>query len=245
MKLKYILLLIAAALVLAGSFFLPNAVAAVNDSRRLNNYNLIDSESISFYSAPELSLPDQISLVANPNTELLTLKTGQAMDYDSACAKAITELERFFDGSPYMLDYSGQIVEECSAVFIIDSENPSVSMMVWELLLTDKYENAVNLTIDDETGVILKMIFKRGDDNGLAPDDRNNASNTGQSDEKFITTAIRLAEMMAVYYELPVALADYQFSGSLAYYRADMYAGTKVISMFGVVRTTGFTTNEK
>ena len=245
MKLRHYLLLTAAALLLAGSFFLPNAVAAVTDSRRLNNYIMIDSQSISFETAPELDLPDRISLVASPDTETLPLKTGQVMDDPQARETAISELKKLLSGSPLTFVLEGKAITECSAAFMINSEDPSINMIIWELELTDRFGNAMTMIMDDETGVVLKIIFSWGDESKNNDGGVRGAMSFGQSDEEFYDTVLLMAKAMAGYYGVPVTLADYQFSGSLAYYRADMFGSGKVISMFGIVRSTGLTMNEK
>ena len=251
MKLKilrhpiYVLLLTAAALVLAGSFLLPNMVARITDSRRLDKLVTIDSQSISFDTMPELALQARIAFVASPNTENLALKTGQVMDYETACDKALGELERFFSGGPFKLVFDKLVVEDCEAAFVIDTENPSVNIIIWELAVSDPLGNAVNLTIDDETGVILKLIYRLGNNSYIASSGLNNAIGAGQSDEDLNTMAIRLTEMMASYFGLPIILADYKYSGSLAYYRADVLSNDDEVPMYGVVRAAGFTMNEK
>lgn len=245
MRIKNFLLLAAAVMVLAGSFFLPNTVAGITDARRLDNYVTVDSQSVSFERAPELALPERIALVASPNTEKLALKTGQAMDYESACKKAAGELERFFNDGPFKFDFGRLAVEECGAAFVIDSGNPSVNLIVWELVISDSFGNTVTMSLDDETGSILKLIYWWESSENIYAGGLDNAISSIQADKAFNTTAIRISEMMASYYGLPVELADYQFSGSLAYYRADMLGGGEVISMFGVVRATSFTMNEK
>ena len=245
MKVRNYLLIAAAALLLAGSFFLPNTVAAVTDSRRLNNVVMIDSQSISFDTTPELDLPDRISLVASPNTETLPLKTGQALDGEQARGKAVGELERLLRGGPLEFSFDGRVISECAAAFMIDSEDPSINMIIWELELTDRFGNSMSVTMDDETGVVLKIIYSCGDRSVNGAGALPGEAGFGYTDEEFNETALRMAEMMSGYYRLPVTLADYQFSGSLAYYRADMFGGGKVISMFGVVRSNGLTMNEK
>lgn len=245
MKIRHYLLLTAAALLLLSSFFLPNAVAVVTDSRKLDNYVMIDSQSISFETAPELDLPDRISLVASPNTETLPLKTGQAMDDYLAREIAVRELESLLRGSPLTFAFDGKVVDECSAAFMIDTEDPSINMVVWELALTDRFGNTMAVALDDETGVVLKIIYSCGNGNLSGIAGLKESLNFGQSDEEFYDTALRMTQTMAEYYGLPVTLADYQYSGSLAYYRADMFGGGKVISMFGIVRATSLTMNEK
>ena len=245
MKVKHYLLLIAAALLLAGSFFLPNAVAAITDSRRFDSFIMVDSQRISFETAPELDLPDRISLVASPNTETLPLKTGQEMNGAQARDKALDELERLLRDSPMEFVFSGKVIDECSAAFMINSEDPSISMIIWELEVSDRNGNSITAIMDDETGVMLKIIFSWGSGSTDELSIQKEAMSFGHTDEEFYGTALKMAETMAEYYGLTVTLADYQFSGSLAYYRADVFGGGKVISMFGIVRSNGLTMNEK
>jgi len=238
MKIWHYLILIAVAVLLVGSFFLPNAVAGVTDSKRLENLIMVDSQSISFDSAPELDLPERLTLIANPNTEILPLKTGNAMDADAAKLRINQELERLFLGSPFQFDFRGHTVEESLASLVIDSKVPTHNMIVWELVLIDSSENSVTATLDDETGLILKLIYKLGNKG-------NAIIVTGSSDDAFYSAAQSLAEMMKKYYGFPVTLADYEYSKKLAYYRADLFGGGRVIPMYGAVRASSFTINER
>ena len=245
MKIRYYLLLVAAALIVVGSFFLPNAVAAITDSRRLDNYVMTDTQSISFDAAPDLDLLDRLSLVASPNTETMPLKTAQVMTISQAYEIAVKELKSLLRGSPIDFDFYAHSADECSAAFIIDADDPSVNMIIWELELTDLAGNILVVTMDDETGTILKLIYRWGETEIDGPGFSNKEVGFGNTDKEFYDTVYRMSINMAEYYGLPVALADYQYSGSLAYYRADMYGGSQVISMFGVVRSTSLTMNEK
>ena len=244
MRLRRTLALIAAALLFIGSFFLPNAAAGVTDARRLNNINMIDTQSVIIDAVPGLSLSERIELTANPNAELVAWKSGNIMNEETAEERAIQELARFFSGGSFAFDYLKCSLEDISAVFIIDPEAPTASIIVWELTLVDANENMAIVTMDDETGYITKIIFRQG---------RGNQSDTAtvfqqtptRTDEELYATAMLLTELMAEYYGLRVILADYHFSGSISYYRADIHDDGRVIPMFGVVRALSFTTNER
>jgi len=246
MRLRRIMLLSAVVLMLICCFFLPNAVAGFTDMSTLDNYIMIDSESVSFDFEPELSLSERISLVANQKTEILTLKSGQVMNYETAGGRAAQELLRFFRGSSFAFDFNRHVVENGAASFIYVTGDPSVSMIIWEFYLVDPFGNAATITIDDETGVMLKLIYTQGSLNlGLfGPADANN---TEPSDEELNVAAIRLVEMMATYYGQPVIIGDYQYSvsRSLGYYRADLSEGGVTVPMYGVVRESSFTMNER
>ena len=244
-NLKRNLALIAAALLLIGSFLLPNAVAAITDRRRLDNITTIDSQSVVFNSIPSLSLVDRLTLVANPNAELIAWKSGNVMDAESAERKAIQEFSRFLRDSQYEFDFFSCSAAEISAVFIIDTENPAVSMIVWELILTDKRENMATVTVDDETGVIIKIIYREGRS-------AQNGTGTGNQsiehiDETLRDSAFGLVKLMAEYYDMEITLADYQIraNGGLSYYRGDLTSGSMILPMFGVVRASGFSMNER
>ena len=240
MKIKHYLALAAVALILAGSFLLPNAVAGVTDLRRLDSLTLIDSQSISFDFSPELSLPERIALTASPYTERLPVITGNSMQEETAGARAARELARFFGGGPFELDYSELSFDEGSAVLIIDAAAPEQNMIIWEFELQDPAGNTVTVAIDDETGIIVRLIYVLGGSGPIMETETFRSQ-----DERFFAAANNLADMMKSYYGVPVELADYQFSGSLSYYRADIDNGGQIIPMYGVVRAMNFTMNER
>ena len=243
MKLRRYLPLAAAALGLIGSFFLPSAVAGVMDARRLDNLIIIDSQSISFDAVPELSLPERIALVSSPNTEILPLVTGQVMEKETAEVRAARELARFFRGGPFELVTDESTVEAGSAAFVIDSEDPSTNMIIWEFKILDRHNNEATVTIDDETGMILKLIYQQGN-SSEEPRMQANDSENGSND-RMHETVLQLSEIMTGYYGHPVDIGDYQDSVNLAYYRADLISSGPVVLMYGVVRAAGFTMNER
>ena len=244
LKIKHYLLLTAVALGLIGSFLLPNAVAGIMDARRLDNLILVEAQSIEVNADPELSLQKRITLVASSSAEVLVLATGRAMERETAEDRAVQELSRFFKESPFEFTIDEYTVEEAVTGFIINSEDPSESMITWEFRILDRYENEATITIDDETGVILKMIYRKGNGvHGIAGSSNNSPS--GLSDEETLNTALQLTEMMTEYYGLPVGLGDYEFRSNFAYYMAYMSGGSLSIPMYGVVRASGFTMNER
>jgi len=241
MKIRHYLLLGAMALTLIGSFFLPNAVAGVTDGRRLDNLTMIDSQSISFEAAPELNVFGRIALVANSNTEVLPLKTGTEMDFDEASEKARQELARFSKNDAWKLDYGKYSLEDGEVALVIDTFFPTRSLIAWEMTLADPSGNSVAVVIDDETGSILRLVQR-----WASATDSPVAKGAGKPmDEELYEAAKGLTEMMTEYYGFYVALADYQFSDSLSYYKAEIYDGGLIIPMYGVVRATGFTMNER
>ena len=243
MKLWRNYVLIAAALVVVGSIFLPNAAAGITDAKRLNNLNMVDSQSISFDAVPELSLPERIALVSSPDTEIMAWKSGQVMDFDAACAKVSRELKRFFSNSSFAFDFGSLVIEEGAAEFIIDSGNLAVNMIIWVFSMHDKLENTATVILDDETGLIMKIIYRQASISILNASEIVTGNRPSQSNEEFDATAHRLVDLMAEYYDLSVTLADYELEG-IAYYRADIIGAGKVIPMYGVIKVSGFSMNE-
>ena len=244
MKLKRNLAVIAASLLLTGSFFLPNAVAGITDSGRIDNLTTIDAQTISFDAVPDLSLPDRIVLMANKNTEIMALSSGNVMDEETAGSRVVTELSQFFSGSLYGFEMRSCTVQESSAAFVIDPENPTFNMIIWELTIADALENTALVIMDDETGRIIKIVYKQGMRTG-SMSAGNDMPPPVLSNMELHRNALRLTELMAAYYDLPIILGDYHFNGRYSYYRADFADGNRVISMFGVVTSTGFTMNER
>ena len=241
MKMRHYVALAIAVLIITGSFFLPDAVAGVTDMRRLDNLVLVDSQRINFDTAPELSLAERIALAANGGAEILPLNTGNAMDSETAEERAVAETARFFHGGVFDFNYNNVQVSEGSPSLIIDTLAPTSYMIIWEFEIIDDSGNVVTIILDDEKGVIVRLIYRLGNrDNALITLNRFESQ-----DELFLTAARRLSEMMSAYYGASVTLGDYQFSGSLSYYRLDMTEGGLVVPMYGVVRATSFTINER
>ena len=224
------------------SFFLPNIVAGVADSGKLDTVTVIEAQSVSFNNDPEFSMPERIALNASSKTEVLALSTGQSMGEEAAEARAIRELSRFLRGGPFVFDADECTADNNSVSFVVDSDDPSANMIIWEFTLTDRYENEMIITIDDETGVILKLIYRQGKTPAILG---NPAMQTDQQDIDYNSLASRLCEMMSAYYGIDISFGDFTRGKNLAYYRADMHGAGPVIPMYGVVRSTGFTMNEK
>jgi len=241
MKIKHYLMLGAAALAMITGFFLPNAVAGVMDGRRLDNLTMIDSQSVSFDAAPELGLFSRIAIAANSSSEVFPLKTGTVMDFEAASKTVSRELEKFSKNKALGLEYSKYTLEDGAASLMVDSFAPTRSLIVWEMTLADPSGSALTVVIDDETGAILRLVQKWAS----AADSKVASGSQEPTDERLYAAAQGLTEMMTAYYGYQVELADYQFSGSLSYYKADITDGGLRVPMYGVVRATGFTMNER
>ena len=223
-------------------FFLPNAVAGVMDGRMFDNLTMIDAQSISIDMNLSLSLADRIALAVNPTSEVLDLETGQAMERETAEARLTQELERFFAGSPFVFAADGCTITEGSAAFVIDAENPTTNMIVWNFTALDPDRNEAVVTIDDETGLILKIIYRQWSDEVLTAESESGA---GISYEDMNSAALQLIKLLTEYYGLTVRLGDFELGANLAYYRADIYSTGIAVAMYGVIRPTGFTVNER
>ena len=243
MNLKRNLVIIAAVLLLVCGFFLPNAVVSVTDSRRLGNITMIDSQSVVHESTPTLSLPERLALAANKEAELIGWISGNVMDEVDAERKAILELNRFLRNTQFEFDFRAYTTQESTAIFIIDPEFPTVNMVVWELTIVDKEENTAIITIDDETGAILRIIFRQ--EHRIQHEESAGDSPANLTEEELRANASMLVETMAEYYGLQIELADFATGRNQAYYRADVAEPGRYVRMFGVVREAGFTMNER
>ena len=230
MKLKRYIPLAAVTLGLIGSFFLPSAVASVMDARRLDNFILIDVQSVSFGEDIEMSIPERLALAASPRAEVQYLAAGQVMGLETAESQAVQELTRFLRGTPFEIAVDEIVVEDVTVAFVIDTEEPSVNMITWELVVLDQSANMAIITIDDETGVILKLIYQMGSDT-LNPGGSEEEDTHPTPGDMMHRTARQIADMMAEYYGLNIGFGDYQLNGDIAYYRADMFEGGTFIPM--------------
>jgi len=241
MKMRHYISLAAAALVIIVSFFLPNAVAGITDMRRLDTLVMMESQRINLEAAPELTLTERIALAASSNADVLPLNTGNVMNGETAAQRAVAETTRFFRGGVFEFIASSLNVSTGMVSLMIDTLEHARYMIIWEFDITDAAGNSITVVLDDETGVIVRLIYRRNYMQGPLLIGAEYA----QREEMFYTAAHSLSEMMAEYYGVSVVLGDYQFSGSLSYYRADISESGLVIPMFGVVRLGSFTINER
>ena len=253
MSLRRNIVLSIAAIVLVCSFFMPNGVAGIMDSRRLDNLTIIDTQRFNFEVVSELSLMQRIALAASTSAEIMAIETGQVMEMEAAGSMAVSELVRFIGGSGIAVEASEYVVQSGSAVFVIDSADPSVNMIMWDFTLSDNHSSQVTLTIDDETGVILKMIYQSNADilsEEIVEEVISGSTffeSADPSGDVMRTAALVLTEMMTAYYGRPVSLTAYELavSGTLAYYMAELRGDGVDTPMFGVIRANGFTMNER
>ena len=230
---------------LALSFFMPNVTAYIMDFGTLDNIAVFETQSISFDLELKLSLPERVALAASPSAEMLSLATGQALNTETAKTRAIRELEKFFSEGDFEFDTSDCMAEDAAPMFIIESENPAINMIVWEFRIFDKNFNEVIATIDDETGTMLKLIYQRSRYTGNSDNTAVAETNARLSVDEMYDASQKLTDMMTEYYGVPVRLGDYQFGTNMVYYRGDMYGRGLVIPMYGVVRNNSFSINEK
>jgi hypothetical protein len=175
---------------------------------------------------------------------MLALTTGQVMGTDTARTRAIRELDRFFKGGFCDFVVDNCTVESYSVMFVIDAEDPTSNIIVWEYKMVDRLSNEVIVSIDDETGMIIRLIYQLGKGT-LHQAGSGGGSPTGMSEDDIRAAAAHISEMMTSYYGTPVRLGDFMLSGNIAYYRGDMYNAGAVIPMYGVVRANSFTINER
>ena len=224
--------------VIIGCFFLPSTVAGIMDRQSLGKLIITDSSSISYEATPDLPLTSQLRLMANTNAESAQLKTGKNMDSEAAFRKVMTELRWFDKGGELGFDYASCSATEIQAGFVIHTEDPSINMIIWLFQLVDAEGNTLAVVIDDETGLIMHMFYRRG----VTKAEPRLAEGYGDAElEKF---AYRLAELMNDYYGYDVSIKEYAFIGSLGYYNAELRSGETVIPLYGIVQESGFSINE-
>ncbi|MCL2200607.1 MAG: hypothetical protein FWB75_01475 [Oscillospiraceae bacterium] len=240
MKIRHYVSLAIAAVIVIGSFFLPNAVAGITDMRRLDTLILVDSERISFEAVPELTLTERITLAGSSSADILPLHTGSNMSLEAAELRAVEEVARFFSAGPFQLDYEDVVISEGLASLIVDALVTTRYMIIWEFDITDHSGNSVNVVIDDRTGIIVRLIYRVGN--------REEALLDGEfwsRDDLFYTAARSLSEMMTAYYGVSVVLGDYSYRGIISFYRADITEAGLTVPMYGNVRSASFTVNER
>ena len=147
--------LLAAALILAVSFFLPTYISVLRDRQSLDILSVAEGMSAGFQTSSKLTMPDRLSLINSAGN--MELANGKNLDSETAYQRALDEL-RSFNSSGFMaFDFNSWQLLKCGVSFYIDSENPSKNLIVWYIVIEDTLSHSIEALVDDETGKLLSV----------------------------------------------------------------------------------------
>jgi hypothetical protein len=143
-------------IILTGGFFLPTLVSQFKDRQTIGELTITDGSGVSYETKSELKIIDRLKMMTEARR--VDLDNGKNMDADAAYQSALEELGKFEDRGIIALDLESCRLSELRVAFFIDSSDPSKSMIVWDLYIQNGTYN-INVAVDDETGVLLAMLF--------------------------------------------------------------------------------------
>ena len=155
---KYALPVLGCAVIICLGIFLPAIVSIIKDRSTVNNIQMIEAQEINIDVKSDITLFDKMVLLGNP-AEYLSLETGRYIDSrESACARGIEEAGKLDREGLLKINY-GTCNVECSGVnFLMDPEDPSRSIITWDILIIG--DNAdLSIVLDDETGKIISLNY--------------------------------------------------------------------------------------
>ncbi len=145
----------AAALILAGGFFLPSFITGLKDRQTIEEYTVADSSSISFETKSELGILDRLRMITSVGS--IPLENGDKLKSDTAYQCALTELARLNAGGWMAFDFESCRMYGYYISFYVDSIDPAKNMIVWHLNLGDEAGRAIYAAVDDETAILLSL----------------------------------------------------------------------------------------
>lgn len=143
-------------LILTGGFFLPTIVSQYTDRRTIGELTITDGSGVSYETKTELKTVDRLKMVTNAGR--IELDNGKNMDAVTAYQSALKELGKFNDNGIMDMDLEACKLTTYSVSILIDSSDPSKSLIVWELLIQNESYDVYTF-VDDETGMLLAMQF--------------------------------------------------------------------------------------
>ena len=156
-RLKGLILIISTLAIAAASFFLPQLILSIQDSRLFGGAQMVEVEEIGLSLVSNLSKLDKLRFAGEYSASTIELETGRYMDSDDAdlCFRYIISGMGFFSGlwDIEAEDPEGLLTLESSSVALnIDSSGSS--MVVWTLDYSFD-GGRVQVELDDETGLLL------------------------------------------------------------------------------------------
>lgn len=149
--------LLTAAVVLGG-FFLPNLVAAVQ-ARTVQPVQ-VEMGPAQLFSSSELSLHEKLELMSNAATYV------QSIEVEIARYLAVEEAEQL--ANAYAMGFA-QVAMEAAAVECVSVTpyyniftNSGKAFYVWECYFQTNDGSGIRISLDDETGDLLQLIWMRG-----------------------------------------------------------------------------------
>ena len=219
--------------------FLPDTVAGIQDTQTIGKLDVKDSSSMSVETNPEMTLTERLNLISISNSMSVPVKNGKMFNNDTAIDRAVSELKRFSGDEGFGFDFTDVTIDLLETLLIIDSDDPSINMLAWRLILSDNSRGTITLVIDDATGTIIQLIFKLNISTLVGSD-----KDTSLSSE-FYQSVTNLCHLMTDYYDTAVRLAEYELLGSRGYYKAEIWDGGAATPMFGIVQSNSFSINDK
>ena len=148
-------------LTLAAGVCLPLLVSAVQDGQALNRKTVTAVEPIRYENSSGLSILKKMSLLRN--STLTHIESGMKMSVDEAKAQAISNLKKLDADGLLLFDWGTAVLDYFEPTFCINSADPSNSVIVWGFSFIDGYGNTLELTLDDESGMLLSLSLTFGD----------------------------------------------------------------------------------
>lgn len=145
-----------AALVLAGGFFLPSFISQLGDRQTIGKLTITDGSGVSYETKSELKIIDRLKMMTNAGR--VKLDNGKNMDSGTAYESALLELGKLNSKGIFDFDPASCRLSKSGVAFFIDSADPSKNMIVWDLFIQTGI-HTISVAVDDETGKLLSMQY--------------------------------------------------------------------------------------
>ncbi|MDF2542863.1 MAG: hypothetical protein K0S47_2581 [Herbinix sp.] len=163
---KYILMVLVTVNISLLCLFLPARFASWKDQQTIGEVSLetIEETNIDFYQ--EMTIFDKLSIYLNPTSFSNIIENDQSKFElkDQVINKLIDELEKLQELGIISLEKEdlddNKNLVDIQMKFVVSSDDPSKSMIVWDITFLDK-NNYINVQMDDDTGMILSLASKR------------------------------------------------------------------------------------
>lgn len=144
-------------------FILPSEISGWNDLKSIGSVNLESLDEIKVDLQEKMTILEKLELLISQDSPLNAINVRQGKEYtqQEAIEAAKDGLKQLYDMGIIKNDDISSDILHPSALFYISPDDPTKSMIIWNINIIDEKRNIFILEMDDETGKILRIFSKK------------------------------------------------------------------------------------
>lgn len=162
---KYILMSLFTLTLSYFCFVLPPRISEFTDQQKMEAVNTESLEAMNVEINQQMTMLDKLDLImgTDKNYNIITISQGKKLTKEEAIETAKSEIDSLVSLG-VIADWSEDMQEDkisAEPQFMIRTDDPTKSMILWNIILRSSDNSFILISMDDETGKILSITSKR------------------------------------------------------------------------------------